>query len=112
MLPWAADELRQEAALHAYGLSKAAVMTAMTAPELCNDAALAAGEQARLRTKQALLSTLLERLRDQSHFTRARCLHAWALLAKSRAIPLGHWRSLAELTVGMALFVCVCLCTF
>ena len=59
-----------------------------------------AGEQARLRTKQALLSTLLERFRDQSSYTRARCLHAWALLAHKRAIPLGHWRSLAELTVG------------
>jgi condensin complex subunit 1 len=56
--------------------------------------------QAHLRTKQAMLDTLLERARDVNSYTRARVLQTWAFLAEARAIPLGTYLSVTQLAVG------------
>ena len=60
-----------------------------------------AGSAVRLRSKQHLLDTLVERARDQNAYTRARVLQTWASLAVSRSIDMGHWLCVAELAVGM-----------
>ena len=59
-----------------------------------------AGASARLRAKQGLLATLLERARDANAYTRARVLQTWAHLAQGAAIPLGHWVAVTELAIG------------
>jgi hypothetical protein len=59
-----------------------------------------AGTRARLRAKQGLLGTLLERAADTNAYTRARCLQTWGHLAQANAIPLGHWLAVTELAIG------------
>lgn len=59
-----------------------------------------AGTASRLRSKQHLLDILLERIRDQSSYTRKAVLQAWAYLAEAHAIPLGHWREIPVIAVG------------
>lgn len=54
----------------------------------------------RLRSKQHLLDTLVERARDQNAYTRARVMQTWASLAVSRCIDMGHWLCVSELAVG------------
>ncbi|CAG9466088.1 unnamed protein product [Pedinophyceae sp. YPF-701] len=56
--------------------------------------------QAKLQSKQHLLATLMERVRDSSAFTRARVMQTWALLADRQAVPISHWNAVAELVVG------------
>jgi len=58
------------------------------------------GSAARLRSKQHLLDTLVERARDQNAYTRARVMQTWASLAVSRSIDMGHWLCVAELGIG------------
>ena len=65
-------------------------------------ALLLSGTTARLRSKQQLLQTLVERVRDQNAYTRARVLQTWALLAEKMAVPLGHWVCVTEIAVGTA----------
>lgn len=57
----------------------------------------------RLRTKQHLLDTLIERARDQSAFTRARVMQTWSSLAVSRSIDMGHWLCVTEIAIGKVL---------
>ena len=64
-------------------------------------ALVSAGTAARLRSKQHLLDTLVERARDQSAYTRARVMQTWASLAASRSIDMGHWLCVTELAIGM-----------
>ena len=59
-----------------------------------------AGARARLRAKQGLLATLVERCRDGNAYTRARTLQTWAALAEASAIPLGHWVCITQLAAG------------
>ena len=59
-----------------------------------------AGTHARLRSKQQLLNTLVERVRDQNAYTRARVLQTWMQLAERKALPLGHWVSVTQLAAG------------
>ena len=59
-----------------------------------------AGTRARLRAKQGLLATLVERCRDGNAYTRARTLQTWAALAEASAIPLGHWVCITQLAAG------------
>ena len=60
------------------------------------------GTHARLRSKQQLLNTLVERVRDQNAYTRARVLQTWMHLAERKALPLGHWVCVTQLAVGEA----------
>lgn len=57
-------------------------------------------QQAKLKSKQALLDALVERARDVSSYTRSRVLQTWAQLAEERAIPLSHWLLVTELGSG------------
>lgn len=57
-------------------------------------------QQAKLKSKQALLDALVERARDVSSYTRSRVLQTWAQLAEERAIPLSHWLLVTELGIG------------
>ena len=59
------------------------------------------GAAARLRSKQHLMSTLVERARDQSAYTRARVMQTWATLASSRSIDMGHWNCVTDLAIGV-----------
>lgn len=59
-----------------------------------------AGARARLRSKQALLATLMERVGDSNAYTRSRVLQTWAHLAEVSCIPLGHWVCVTELAIG------------
>ena len=59
-----------------------------------------AGVQARLRSKQHLLDTLVDRARDVNAFTRARVLQTWTHLAERKVIPLGHWICVTGIAVG------------
>ena len=59
-----------------------------------------AGTRARLRSKQGLLATLVERCRDGNAYTRARTLQTWAALAEAAGLPLGHWVCVAQLAAG------------
>ena len=59
-----------------------------------------AGTRARLRAKQGLLATLVERCRDGNAYTRARTLQTWAALAEASAVPLGHWVCITQLAAG------------
>ena len=59
-----------------------------------------AGTRARLRSKQGLLATLVERCRDGNAYTRARTLQTWAALAEAAALPLGHWVCVTQLAAG------------
>lgn len=68
--------------------------------QLCTDAPIPAGVQARLRSKQHLLDTLVDRARDVNAFTRARVLQTWAHLAERKVIPLGHWICVTGIAVG------------
>ena len=61
---------------------------------------LVPGTAARLRSKQQLLQTLVDRVRDQNAYTRARVLQTWAHLAEKMAVPLGHWVCVTEIAVG------------
>lgn len=61
---------------------------------------LCAGTHARLRSKQQLLNTLVERVRDQNAYTRARVLQTWMYLAERKALTLGHWVCVTQLAVG------------
>ena len=58
------------------------------------------GTTARLRSKQQLLQTLVDRVRDQNAYTRARVLQTWGHLAEKKAIPLGHWVCVTQIAVG------------
>lgn len=69
-----------------------------------------AGVNARLRSKQQLLHTLVERVRDQNAYTRARVLQTWMYLAEKTAIPLGHWICVTQIAVGAALGTCAAVC--
>ena len=60
------------------------------------------GTNARLRSKQQLLHILVERVRDQNAYTRARVLQTWMYLAEKTAIPLGHWICVTQIAVGAA----------
>ncbi|KAL0030288.1 hypothetical protein WJX77_007662 [Trebouxia sp. C0004] len=60
----------------------------------------AQGTTARLRSKQQLLQTLVDRVRDQNAYTRARVLQTWAHLAEKMAVPLGHWVCVTQIAVG------------
>mmetsp|Transcript_17259 Transcript_17259/g.41204 ORF Transcript_17259/g.41204 Transcript_17259/m.41204 type:complete len:1126 (-) Transcript_17259:192-3569(-) len=55
---------------------------------------------ARVKSKQSLLDTLLQRTRDQNAFTRARTLQTWAFLAQRARIPMSHWLVVAQLAAG------------
>lgn len=57
-------------------------------------------QQAKLKSKQALLDALVERARDVSSYTRSRVLQTWAQLAEERAIPLSHWLLVTEVGIG------------
>ncbi len=63
---------------------------------MCHDP----GTTARLRSKQQLLQTLVDRVRDQNAYTRARVLQTWAHLAEKMAVPLGHWLCVTQIAVG------------
>lgn len=65
-----------------------------------------AGVNARLRSKQQLLHTLVERVKDQNAYTRARVLQTWMYLAEKTAVPLGHWICVTQIAVGGALCIC------
>ena len=69
-----------------------------------------AGVNARLRSKQQLLHTLVERVRDQNAYTRARVLQTWVYLAEKTAIPLGHWICVTQIAVGASLCICAAVC--
>lgn len=58
------------------------------------------GAHARLRSKHALLATLMERVRDSNAYTRARVLQTWSHLAEVSCIPLGHWNAVTKLAIG------------
>ncbi|CAL8472231.1 g11773 [Coccomyxa elongata] len=60
----------------------------------------AQGARARLRSKHALLATLMERVRDSNAYTRARVLQTWSHLAEISCIPLGHWNAVTKLAIG------------
>ncbi len=59
-----------------------------------------AGAAARLRSKQSLLDILVERVRDQSAFTRKQVMATWMDLAAVDAGPLGHWVCVTKLAIG------------
>lgn len=54
----------------------------------------------RLRTKQAMLESLLERCRDVSAYTRSRVLQIWAELCEEHCVSIGLWNELAEVAAG------------
>ena len=58
-----------------------------------------------VRAKQQLLALLLERVRDQTSYTRKQVLASWTLLAEHAKIPISHWVPVAELTIGSILFL-------
>ena len=68
-----------------------------------------AGVNARLRSKQQLLHTLVERVRDQNAYTRARVLQTWMYLAEKTAVPLGHWICVTQIAVGIKHYALVLL---
>ena len=61
---------------------------------------LCAGQASMLRAKQQLLALLLERVRDQTAYTRKQVLASWTLLAEHAKIPISHWVPVAELAIG------------
>ena len=61
---------------------------------------MSAGQAAMLRAKQQLLALLLERVRDQTAYTRKQVLASWTLLAEHAKIPISHWVPVAELAIG------------
>ncbi len=58
------------------------------------------GQANMLRAKQQLLALLLERVRDQTSYTRKQVLASWHLLAEHAKIPISHWVPVAELAIG------------
>ena len=59
-----------------------------------------AGQASMLRAKQQLLALLLERVRDQTSYTRKQVLASWLLLAEHAKIPISHWVPVAQLAIG------------
>lgn len=59
-----------------------------------------AANAARLRTKQGLLDVLVERVRDQTSWTRAAVCKSWMALATHHRIPMGHWLTVTQLAIG------------
>nr|CAB3455214.1 unnamed protein product [Digitaria exilis] len=55
---------------------------------------------ARLRSKQAMLEILIERCRDVSAYTRSRVLQVWAELCEENSISIGHWNEVASVASG------------
>lgn len=74
----------------------------MSPQQSANNVAAVTGTNARLRSKQQLLHILVERVRDQNAYTRARVLQTWMYLAEKTAIPLGHWLCVTQIAVGAA----------
>lgn len=60
----------------------------------------AAAEQARLKSKQALLDVLLERVRDVNSFTRTRVLQTWSYLCEENQVHLGLFNRVTEIATG------------
>jgi condensin complex subunit 1 len=60
----------------------------------------AAAEQARLKSKQALLDVLLERVRDVNSFTRTRVLQTWTYLCEENQVHLGLFNRVTEIATG------------
>ncbi|KAK9836505.1 hypothetical protein WJX74_001907 [Apatococcus lobatus] len=58
------------------------------------------GQAGLLRAKQQLLALLLERVQDQTSYTRKQVLASWTLLAEHAKIPISHWVPVAELGIG------------
>ncbi|GJN33322.1 hypothetical protein PR202_gb21908 [Eleusine coracana subsp. coracana] len=55
---------------------------------------------ARLRSKQAMLEILIERCRDVSAYTRSRVLQVWAELCEENSISIGLWNEVASVASG------------
>ncbi|CAL5071363.1 unnamed protein product [Urochloa decumbens] len=55
---------------------------------------------ARLRSKQAMLDILIERCRDVSAYTRSRVLQVWAELCEENSISIGLWNEVASVASG------------
>lgn len=64
---------------------------------------ITAGQAGMLRAKQQLLALLLERVRDQTSYTRKQVVASWTLLAEHAKIPISHWVPVAELAIGRIL---------
>jgi condensin complex subunit 1 len=56
--------------------------------------------QTQLRTKQAMLDTLVARAHDVTSYVRSRVLQTWTQLCEEGAIPLPHLLVVTELAVG------------
>ncbi|CAL5085224.1 unnamed protein product [Urochloa decumbens] len=55
---------------------------------------------ARLRSKQAMLDILIEHCRDVSAYTRSRVLQVWAELCEENSISIGLWNEVASVASG------------